>query len=215
MRGGTPGTRSAPPPQRPSSGRRRQPQHFFTPTARSSTSGFRRLAAKLHCSSRTRLRRRDLLAAARGHQCPLGQEPAPREELVRGNAMAASYQAYRHARLERLLDDPDFLRRCPAPTALNRRDNLNSIRRIGHRHGCMPLAKWETGSGRFGGCLIKTRSPNSADRGQAFKRLAHYLMICIKSDLVPRVWRACHCSAISLIRPFFCALLTYSSLTNY
>ena len=43
-----------------------------------------------------------------------------------------------HARLERLLDDPDFLRRCPAPTALNRRENLNSIRRIGHRHGCMP-----------------------------------------------------------------------------
>ena len=40
-----------------------------------------------------------------------------------------------HARLERLLDDPDFLRRCPAPTALNRRENLNSIRRIGHRHG--------------------------------------------------------------------------------
>jgi hypothetical protein len=60
-----------------------------------------------------------------------------------------------HARLERLLDDPDFLRRCPAPTALNRRENLNSIRRIGHRHGCMPLAKCETGSGRFGGCLIK------------------------------------------------------------
>ena len=80
--------------------------------------------------------------------------------------------------------------------------NVSSIRRIGHRHGCMPLAKWETGSGRFGGCLIKTRSPNSADRGQAFKRLAHYLMICIKSDLVPRVWRACHYSAISLIRPF-------------
>ena len=80
--------------------------------------------------------------------------------------------------------------------------NVSSIRRIGHRHGCMPLAKWETGSGRFGGCLIKTRSPNSADRGQAFERLAHYLMICIKSDLVPRVWRACHYSAISLIRPF-------------
>ena len=33
--------------------------------------------------------------------------------------------------------------------------NVSSIRRIGHRHGCMPLAKWETGSGQFGGCLIK------------------------------------------------------------
>ena len=31
VRGGTPGTRSAPPPQRPSSGRRRQPQQFFYP----------------------------------------------------------------------------------------------------------------------------------------------------------------------------------------
>jgi hypothetical protein len=50
----------------------------------------------------------------------------PREELVRGNAMSASHQAYRHARLERLLDDPNLLRRCPAPTALNRRDDLNS-----------------------------------------------------------------------------------------
>jgi hypothetical protein len=30
---------------------------------------------------------------------------------------------------------------------------------------------------------------------------AHYL-ICIKSDLVPWVWRACHCSAIFLIRTF-------------
>src|SRR3954447_11059613 len=52
--------------------------------------------------------------------------------------MSASHQAYRHARLERLLDDLNLLRRCPAPTALNRCDDLNSIRRIGHRHGCMP-----------------------------------------------------------------------------
>jgi len=131
-----------------------------------------------HCSSRTWLRRYDLLAAARGSAPP----------------------------------GPNFLRRCPAPTALNRRDNLNSIRRIGHRHGCMPLAKSRPGP--VGSGAVSSRSPNSADRGQAFKRLAHYL-ICIKSDLVPRVWRACHYSAISLIRPFFCALLTYSSLTNY
>src|SRR5262245_27680319 len=62
-----------------------------------------------------------------------GTKPADR-----GNAMSASHQAYRHARLERLLDHPNLLRRCPAPTALNRCDDLNSIRRIGHRHGCMP-----------------------------------------------------------------------------
>src|SRR5262249_35438624 len=53
-------------------------------------------------------------------------------------AMSASHQAYRHARLERLLDHPNLLRRCPAPTALNRCDDLNSIRSVGHRHGCMP-----------------------------------------------------------------------------
>jgi len=52
------------------------------------------LLPNLHCSSRTWLRGYDLLAAARARQCPLGEEPAPGEELVRGNAMAASYQAY-------------------------------------------------------------------------------------------------------------------------
>jgi hypothetical protein len=54
-------------------------------------------------------RRHDLFAAAGGRQRPLGHQPAPREELVRGNAMSASHQAYRHARLERLLDDPNLL----------------------------------------------------------------------------------------------------------
>ena len=83
-------------------------------------------------------RKAPLRAAASGRQRPLGHQPAPREELVRGNAMSASHQAYRHARLECLLDDANLLRRCPAPTALNRCDDLNSIRRIGHRHGCMP-----------------------------------------------------------------------------
>jgi hypothetical protein len=58
----------------------------------------------------------DLFVAAGGRQRPLGRQPAPREELVRGNAMSASHQAYRHARLERLLDDPNLFRRCPAPT---------------------------------------------------------------------------------------------------
>ena len=69
---------------------------------------------------------------------PLSVAGAPGEELVRGNAMSASYQAYCHARLEGLLDDPNLLSRCPAPTALNRCDDLNSIHRIAHRHGCMP-----------------------------------------------------------------------------
>src|SRR5262249_28917948 len=55
--------------------------------------------------------------------------------------------------------------RCPAPTALNRGDDLNSIRRVAHRHGvvCLTLAKWETVSGQFGRyrrteVMISTRS---------------------------------------------------------
>ena len=108
-----------------------QPQQFFAPTARSSTAGFQHLAANPPW-----LLRYDLLAAARGRQCTLGQEPAPREELVRGNAMAASYQAYRHARLERLLDDLDFLRRCPA------RRRLTEIAPELTGHG-LPLGKCE------------------------------------------------------------------------
>ena len=81
------------------------------------------LLPNLHCSSRTWLRGYDLLAAARGCQRPLGQA------------------------------DQNFLRRCSAPTALNRRDDPNLIRRIGTR--MYAIANWETGSGRFGGCLIK------------------------------------------------------------
>jgi hypothetical protein len=52
--------------------------------------------------------RYDLFAAASGRQRPLGHQPAPGEELVWGNAMSASHQAYRHARLERLLDHRTF-----------------------------------------------------------------------------------------------------------
>jgi hypothetical protein len=69
---------------------------------------------------------------------PARKVVTPREELLRGNAMSASHQAYRHARLKGLLDHPNLLSRCPAPTALNRRDDLNSIPRVAHRHGCMP-----------------------------------------------------------------------------
>jgi hypothetical protein len=36
--------------------------------------------------------------------------------------------------LSEVAANPNLLRRCPAPTALNRRDDLKSIRSIGHRH---------------------------------------------------------------------------------
>src|SRR6516162_9597272 len=89
--------------------------------------------------------RHDLFAAAGSRQRPLHHQPPPGEELVRRNAMSASHQAYRHARLEGLLDHPNLLCRCPAPTALNRCDDLNSIREIAPEpagHG-LPLSKCE------------------------------------------------------------------------
>src|SRR5436189_6136415 len=52
--------------------------------------------------------------------------------------MPTSHQAYRHTRLEGLFDHANLVRGRPAPTTLNRRDDLNAIGRIGHRHGCMP-----------------------------------------------------------------------------
>jgi hypothetical protein len=40
----------------------------------------------------------------------------------------------------------------PPGAAEPTRDDLNLIRRVAHRHGCMPhIAKWETVSGQFGG----------------------------------------------------------------
>src|SRR5499427_2566343 len=100
--------------------------------------------------------RHHLFAAAGSRQRPLHHKPAPREQLVRGNAMSASHQAYRHARLKGLFDDPNLLSRCPAPTALNRCDDLNSIRGLLiDTVVCLTLAKWETVSGRFGGYLIR------------------------------------------------------------
>ena len=44
--------------------------------------------------------RHHLFAAARGGQTALRHQAAPREQLVRGNAMSASHQAHRHARLK-------------------------------------------------------------------------------------------------------------------
>jgi hypothetical protein len=79
--------------------------------------------------------RHHLFAAAGGRQRPLHHQPAPGEELVRGNAMPTSHQAYRHTRLEGLFDHANLLRGRPAPLTLNRRDDLNAIGRIGHRHG--------------------------------------------------------------------------------
>src|SRR5262249_40481197 len=79
--------------------------------------------------------RHDLFPAAGRGQAALRHQPTPGEQLVWGNAMPTSHQAYRHTRLEGLFDHANLLRRGPAPTTLNRRDDLNAIGRIGHRHG--------------------------------------------------------------------------------
>src|SRR5215813_4230455 len=80
----------------------------------------------------------DLFPTAGRGQAALRHQPTPGEQLVRGDAMPTSHQAYRHTRLEGLFDHANLLRGRPAPTTLNRRDDLNAIGRIGHRHGCMP-----------------------------------------------------------------------------
>src|SRR5262245_57348445 len=80
----------------------------------------------------------DLFPTAGRRQAALRHQPTPGEQLVWGNAMPTSHQAYRHTRLEGLFDHANLLRGRPAPTTLNRRDDLNAIGRIGHRHGCMP-----------------------------------------------------------------------------
>src|SRR5262245_59408578 len=82
--------------------------------------------------------RHDLFPAAGRSQTALRHQPTPGEQLVWGNAMPTSHQAYRHTRLEGLFDHANLLRGRPAPTTLNRRDDLNAIGQIGHRHGCMP-----------------------------------------------------------------------------
>src|SRR5262245_19331274 len=82
--------------------------------------------------------RHDLFPAAGRGQAALRHQPTPGEQLVWGDAMPTSHQAYRHTRLEGLFDHANLLRGRPAPTTLNRRDDLNAIGRIGHRHGCMP-----------------------------------------------------------------------------
>ena len=54
-------------------------------------------------------RRHDLFAAAGGSQAALRHQSAPREQLVWRDAVSASHQAHRHARLEGLLDHPNLL----------------------------------------------------------------------------------------------------------
>jgi hypothetical protein len=45
----------------------------------------------------------------------------------------------------------------PAPTALHRRDDFDSVCKVGHRHGLsLRLAKWETVSGQFE-CYLTAR----------------------------------------------------------
>src|SRR6516225_2317917 len=82
--------------------------------------------------------RHDLFAAAGSRQPP---STTSRRHV---NSWSGATQCRRATKLtvmpglKGLFDDPNLLSRCPAPTALNRCDDLNSIRRIAHRHGCMP-----------------------------------------------------------------------------
>src|SRR5262249_35588415 len=61
--------------------------------------------------------RHDLFPAAGRGQAALRHQPTPGEQLVWGNAMPTSHQAYRHTWLEGLFDHANLLRRCSTPVA--------------------------------------------------------------------------------------------------
>ena len=82
-------------------------------------------------------RRHDLFATAGGGQTTLCRQAAPGEQLVRGNAMPTSTKltvmpGSKVSSTIRTFSD------ARAPPALTRRDDLNAIRKVAHRHGCMP-----------------------------------------------------------------------------
>src|SRR6516162_6287346 len=94
--------------------------------------------------------RHDLFPAAGRSQAALRHQPTPGEQLVWGDAMPTSHQAYRHTRLEGLFDHANLLRGRPAPTTLNRRDD--------------PLRPWTPGKNTFAGatngsiCAFRSRT---------------------------------------------------------
>src|SRR6266403_5433605 len=71
--------------------------------------------------------RHDRFPTAGRGQAALRHQPTPGEQLVWGNAIPTSHQAYRHTRLEGLFDHANLLRRRPAPTTLNRHDDLPCV----------------------------------------------------------------------------------------
>src|SRR5262249_12315423 len=81
-------------------------------------------------------------------------QPTPGEQLVWGDAMPTSHQAYRRTRLEGLFDHANLLRGRPAPTMLNRRDDpTRLVELVIDTVVCLTLANWETVSGQCGGYL--------------------------------------------------------------
>src|SRR6516164_8235915 len=114
--------------------------------------------------------RHDLFPAAGRGQAALRHQPTPGEQLVWGNPMPTCHQAYRHTRLEGLFDHANLLRGRPAPTTLNRRDDLNAIGRIVDTVVCLTLVKWETVSGQFGGYLMVRASKLLNARRRSFNQ---------------------------------------------
>jgi hypothetical protein len=78
------------------------------------------------------------LAGRDSRERALGVEPPPREHLVRRDPVLPCHQRHRHPRRVCLLNDPRLLFRRPAPSPLNRRDDLNPIDVPSHRHRHTP-----------------------------------------------------------------------------
>jgi|SRR5262245_23371036 len=115
--------------------------------------------------------------------------------------MPTSHQAYRHTRLEGLFDHPNLLRRGPAPTALNRRDDpTRSLELVKDTAICLTLAKWETVSGRFGGYLMTGKVLFCSIRTNlSLDRPCKVLFACYTED--EKLLPICHAAAKNLRRP--------------
>jgi hypothetical protein len=93
-------------------------------------SSCRAVVAARHLQGSVIRRRHDLFADAAAVRAPLGHQPRRHVKSWFG-AMPGRRATKLTVIPGSNFDDPNVLRRCPAPTALNRCDDLNSIRRIG------------------------------------------------------------------------------------
>src|SRR5262245_11343830 len=84
--------------------------------------------------------------------------------------MPGSRHAYRHAPLERLFDHPHLLRRCPAPTALNKYDvSTRSAGLLIDMVACLTLVTWRPRPIGSGAISILAAVPRQSQLFQSWR----------------------------------------------